>query len=229
MKKIGETSRKKSLDWRTRHGLVMLTCCLLLVGCGAGSSEDDDDPIIDPPTPTVPTVNLTVSPGSITTGGSVTLAWMVTGADFCFAAGGWSGQRNATAGVETINNLMANTSFTLTCVNDVGSNGDSFLVAVTPLPDPIAGFTPVSDAAWNETAVRKVLHTFAYGSFATDWQIQLWAAMPPNDAIREMLTFDEHNLLLSPPNPSDTDFLHLQTGTMRGIADYFASDHANNR
>ena len=33
-------------------------------------------------------------------------------------------------------------------------------------------FTTVSDTEWDETAVRKVLDTFAYGGHATDLQIQ---------------------------------------------------------
>lgn len=52
--------------------------------------------------------------------------------------------------------------------------------------------------SWDELSVRKVLHTFAYGSFATDSQIETWADMKPELAIKEMLTFDSTNEKLSP-------------------------------
>ena len=67
-----------------------------------------------------------------------------------------------------------------------------------------AGFTTVTD--WNNTAVRKVLQTFAYGGFATDKQIKTWAAMPPQQAIQEILTFDPVNPKLSPSE--DSSYLH---------------------
>ena len=51
---------------------------------------------------------------------------------------------------------------------------------------------------WNERAVRKVLKIFAFGGHATDAQIIEWSEMSPQDAIVEMLNFDEHNLKLSP-------------------------------
>lgn len=41
---------------------------------------------------------------------------------------------------------------------------------------------------WTETAVRKVLHVFAYGGQASDAQISTWAEMAPRDAIQQMLT-----------------------------------------
>ncbi len=59
-------------------------------------------------------------------------------------------------------------------------------------------FTVVSDEVWDETAVRKVLHAFAYGGHATDTQIRTWAAMPPEHAIVQILTFEPQNELLSP-------------------------------
>ena len=50
---------------------------------------------------------------------------------------------------------------------------------------------------WDERAVRKVLKIFAFGGQARDSQIEDWADMRPYDAIRQMLTFAEHNPLLS--------------------------------
>jgi len=74
-------------------------------------------------------------------------------------------------------------------VNTLSSSSLSF----SPLD-----FTVVSDELWDETAVRKVLYTFAYGGHATDEQIRTWAAMPPERAIVQMLTLEPKNALLSP-------------------------------
>jgi hypothetical protein len=40
-----------------------------------------------------------------------------------------------------------------------------------------AGLVTVSDAAWDESSVRRVLHVFAYGCAATDTQIEYPAGM----------------------------------------------------
>lgn len=92
----------------------------------------------------------------------------------------------------------------------------------------IVGFDTVSDVLWDETAVRKVLHTFAYGGQATDAQIRQWANMSPRRAIVQMLTFDQHNPMLSPVGPADYDRLDTRNGTLAGLAQFWASsDPAN--
>ncbi|NNM20331.1 MAG: DUF1800 family protein [Gammaproteobacteria bacterium] len=89
-------------------------------------------------------------------------------------------------------------------------------------------FTPVSDATWDETAVRKVLHTFAYGGQTSDAQVQAWAGMAPEFAIAQMLTFDEHNTRLSAPVIGDTDGLASRGGTLRELAAFWASNDPAN-
>ncbi len=69
-----------------------------------------------------------------------------------------------------------------------------------------AGFTPVNDHHWNKNAVRKVLHTFAFGGFASDQQIHDWAHMPAKSAIAEMLTFDPVNSKLSPAEDASANY-----------------------
>ncbi len=71
-------------------------------------------------------------------------------------------------------------------------------------------FIAVSNENWNETAVRKVLHAFAYGGHATDTQIKTWAAMPPKKAIVQMLTFEPKNELLSPSRNYQPDTTSLE-------------------
>ena len=96
-----------------------------------------------------------------------------------------------------------------------------------PIPLPpglLPGLPMVSEKTWDESAVRKVLHTFAFGSHASDSQIKLWADMSPHLAIVEMLNFDDHNLLLSTPSPLDTDQVASRSTTMRALSDFWASD-----
>ena len=66
---------------------------------------------------------------------------------------------------------------------------------------------------WDEAAVRKVLKIFAFGGHATTEQIIAWSNMSSQDAIAEMLTFDEHNLLLSPLAVGET---YTETATDHG-------------
>ena len=76
-----------------------------------------------------------------------------------------------------------------------GGGGDP-----APPKDPLSPPTdPAPDNYWSETAVRKILHTFAYGGQATDAQITTWAGMAPRAAVQQMLTFESNNPLLSPP------------------------------
>ena len=97
-----------------------------------------------------------------------------------------------------------------------------------PPPPPISGFATLDDGAWNDTAVRKVLSTFAYGGHAGDQQISSWADMAPTEAIREMLTFDEHNLKLSPTAADNTDGLAQRAGTLAGLREFWMSDDPAN-
>jgi hypothetical protein len=86
----------------------------------------------------------------------------------------------------------------------------------------------LSGAAWDETAVRKVLHAFAYGGQTTDRQIRLWADMPPQQAIVQMLTFDQHNAGLSVASAADYDRLYQRDGTLRSLGAFWSSSDADN-
>ncbi|MFK7816526.1 MAG: hypothetical protein AB8B92_09325 [Gammaproteobacteria bacterium] len=72
--------------------------------------------------PGAPTVNLSADPSmNVPFNGSTTLTWTSTGAvGNCTAAGGWTGNKNLN-GTEVINGLTANTTFSLTCVNSIGT------------------------------------------------------------------------------------------------------------
>lgn len=85
----------------------------------------------------------------------------------------------------------------------------------------------ISDEAWDETAVRQVLHVFAFGGFATDAQIHAWADMSPDDAIREIMTFDTMNPRLSPP-ANDTATIIGDNNSLRCLCRLFSVDSSDN-
>jgi hypothetical protein len=109
---------------------------------------------------------------------------------------------------------------------------------VIPSPTPVSppptgtelpGLTTVDATTWDETAVRKVLYTFAFGGQATDDQIQRWAALAPGSAIVEMLRWDEHNSQLSAPGPQDNDNLLAANNNLNALSARWSSASADNR
>ncbi|NND59146.1 MAG: DUF1800 family protein [Gammaproteobacteria bacterium] len=100
-----------------------------------------------------------------------------------------------------------------------------------PPPAPPAHknlFATVSGDTWDETAVRKVLHIFAFGGHTSDAQIATWADMAPEDAIEQMLTFDQHNLALSTPALGDVDGLGYRPATLHDLAAFWSSNDPGN-
>jgi len=82
---------------------------------------------------------------------------------------------------------------------------------------------------WNEVAVRKVLKIFAFGGHARDSQIRLWANMRPDDAIREMLNFSQHNHLLSPLAENEKyDATFDQHGTFESFIGFISDESSSN-
>ena len=71
-------------------------------------------------------------------------------------------------------------------------------------PSELLGLPIISNTKWDEQAVKRVLNVFAFGGHSTDLQMKIWADMHPYQAIRQMLTFAEHNLRLSPLAPGET-------------------------
>jgi hypothetical protein len=84
-------------------------------------------------------------------------------------------------------------------------------------------FEAVSEENWTDTAVRKVLHIFAFGGLTSDSQVAAWAAMTPQEAIEEMLTLYPANYRLSPPQ---ADQLHTRYSTLRSLANHWASTNS---
>jgi hypothetical protein len=103
------------------------------------------------------------------------------------------------------------------------------LAATASAPPTLPGLDVVSKTRWTPTAVRKVLRTFAFGSHASDAQINAWAKMTPQAAIVEMLSFAEHNLKLSPPDKKlAKEGLERRSQSLRGLGNFWASRNAAN-
>ena len=122
--------------------------------------------------------------------------------------------------------LCSSLFFLYSCGGGGGSTSSvnenpNFTENYTPV-ETVQVFSPISDEEWDEVAVRKVLNTFAYGGFASDEQIRIWADMHPQDAIKEIITFDTVNEKLSPP---DSDFPVPQDGTLKGLWKEWSSDN----
>ena len=89
----------------------------------------------------VPTVSLTASPTSITSGQSSTLSWSSTNAVSCSASGAWSGSR-AVSGALSVTPSTTST-YTLSCVNADGvSDSASSTITVSSTPPP-GGVAPL--------------------------------------------------------------------------------------
>ena len=77
----------------------------------------------------LPTVTLTASQTSVPSNGSTTLSWSSTNADSCVASGDWSGSK-ATSGTQTINSIIADNVFNLSCSGAGGTANYSLNVNV---------------------------------------------------------------------------------------------------
>ena len=85
-------------------------------------------------------------------------------------------------------------------------------------------FTSLDANSWNESAVRRVLHTFAYGGYATDQQITNWSNMVPENAIQQMLTFDRVNPEFSPIEDVTANY----AGSLEALQALWSSDTPDN-
>jgi len=109
---------------------------------GWGSEQYLEKVIAQYPTPTL---TLSASPTSLTSGQSTTLTWSSTNATSCTASNGWTGTK-ATSGTQTLS-PTANTTYTLTCTGAGGTTTQSATVTVTAATDTTAPTTPTNPFA----------------------------------------------------------------------------------
>ncbi len=109
-------------------GSLNATTSYTLTCNGPGGSANQTATVTT--TPPLPTVSLSVSPGSVASGNSSTLTWSTTNATACTASNGWSGAR-ATSGTASTGALAAATTYALNCTGPGGSANRSVTVTVT--------------------------------------------------------------------------------------------------
>jgi len=85
-------------------------------------------------------------------------------------------------------------------------------------------FQTVSQQDWTPSAVRRVLNVFAFGGHANQAQIETWAAMDPETAIAEMLSFDPVNPKLSPIEDGSASHAH----SLVALQEFFTGNDADN-
>jgi hypothetical protein len=80
-----------------------------------------------------PILTFGASPTSVTTGGSSTLTWSLSGgtASSCTASGNWSGSKNTSGGSESTGPLSINQSYTLSCTNACDTDTDTKTASVS--------------------------------------------------------------------------------------------------
>lgn len=146
------------------------------------------------PPPTAPTVLISASPTTITSGNSSTLTWSTANATSCSASGGWSGIKGLSGSAST-GSLTANTTFTLVCTGVAGSASQSATVAVSPsTPPPTSGNQVTSFRLTSTTSGTKpftIGHAFKQGGVpsgstvsanVTDFQAVIKNAWPDGSA-----------------------------------------------
>lgn len=103
------------------------TYTLTCTGVGGTSSDSVTVTVAQP----LPTLSFSASPTSLPYNGSTTLTWTSSNTSGCIASGGWTGSKGA-SGSNTINNLTADTSFSLSCTGSGGTGTDQINVIVSP-------------------------------------------------------------------------------------------------
>lgn len=193
----------------SRRSGFLLFITTLIAACGGGDSSGvgsppppaaEPPPVVAPPPVTLDSISIVPSAPSLAVDETLTLKAIGAYSDSSSADVSDDVTWSTTSAVIALSSSgdvtgLAKGSATVAARHANGSEA-SYVLGVDPHPDsPVA----ISDAAWDDTAVRHVLHTFAYGSRATDDQIAAWSDLPPDQAIEQILTFEPNNPLLAPP------------------------------
>jgi hypothetical protein len=109
------------------------TYSLACTGPGGTASQSVTIAVSTAPPP-APTVNLTATPASITSGQSTTLAWSSTNATSCSASGAWTGSQEV-SGQLAVSPTSTATYF-LSCTGAGGTASKSVTVTVAAIPAP---------------------------------------------------------------------------------------------
>ena len=122
-----------------------------------------------PPPPQAPTISLSTSPLSITSGQSSTLSWTSTDATSCTASGTWSGAKTV-SGTQSATPTVTST-YTLTCTGGGGSATQSATVTVIaspPPPPPSTGDIIIDNGATGTSKTGSWCVSSASGFYGTN-------------------------------------------------------------
>ncbi|HVS79270.1 MAG TPA: glycosyl hydrolase [Candidatus Saccharimonadales bacterium] len=176
-----------------------------------------------------PTVSLSASPSSISSGSSATLTWSSSGATSCTASGSWSGTK-ATSGSASTGALTQTSTYTLTCTGTGGSNNASTTVTVTSggggtsstlLGGAYEGADDPDGADWfAQTYYGKSAGDIALDFEASDTWANIsgpgWMLNPWSDS-----HYSEKLVLGVPMLPSGSGTVSLATGATGAYNSYF--------
>lgn len=154
----GSWSGTKSTSGTLTTAALTTNSAFTLTCSGAGGSANATANVTvgaPPPNDPAPVVTFSASSTSIAYNGSTTLSWSSTNATGCTASGhtAWSGSK-ATSGSQTLSNLTADATFSLSCTGNGGTTMQSVSVTVAP-PAPTLSFSasPTAVAANGSTTL----------------------------------------------------------------------------
>ena len=156
----GAWSGAKAVSGSQSTGALTTNSTFTLSCTGSGGSVSGAATVAVTAAPLAPTLTLTASPTSITSGSSSTLNWSSTNATSCTASGAWSGSK-AISGSQSTGALTSDSTFSLNCSGTGGSIARSVTVTITATPPaPTLTFTAnpttvsnggASTLTWNTT------------------------------------------------------------------------------
>jgi hypothetical protein len=122
----------KGLSGSSSTGALSANATYSLTCTNAGGGSTTRTVTVSIASAAVPTVNLTATPTTVTSGGMSTINWSSTNATSCTATGGlgsWAGAK-ATSGSAVMGPFSVSATFGLSCTNANGSNSASVVVSV---------------------------------------------------------------------------------------------------
>jgi mannan endo-1,4-beta-mannosidase len=144
----------------------------VLVGCGGSSAvsqtASSGTSAVQAVAP-APTLELSASPGSISSGASSMLSWSATNATSCTASGGWSGSM-AMSGSKSTGALSSTTTYTLSCSGASGTTPASMSTTVSVQSQSTGG--GVARPSYNTGYGLFVLNGKLYDSKGIEFKIR---------------------------------------------------------
>ena len=129
----GGWSGSKPTSGSASTGALSASATYTLSCTGTGGTSASQSATVSVSRP-APTVTLSASPSTVTSGAASTLSWSATNATNCTASGGWSGGLSL-SGTRSTGALNATTLYTVSCSGSGGTTSQSAIVSVTqPVP-----------------------------------------------------------------------------------------------